>query len=148
MRRTLIAAAAVLPLTLGTAALAQNAAPPPPAAGPGPAEDAALPPPPRHAGPAWGVWHHRPGEAGRRAMPFDPRTFALFHPPANRQLTPADVQEIAQALLLWNGNHSWKVTDVQPAGDNRVGFTYAAPDGTAIAKFTVNTENGRIERVG
>lgn len=137
MRKTVLAA--FLPLALaagGGVALAQPAAPPPQAAG-GPA--------------GWhgNHHHHRFGRMHRhRPTLFAPGTFALFHPPANRQLDPAGVREIAQAILLWNGQHDWKVTDVKPLGNDRIGFAYAAQDGTVIARFAVNGATGRIARVG
>ena len=34
------------------------------------------------------------------------RTFALIYPQQDRNLTPPDVQKIAEAFLLWRGNHS------------------------------------------
>ena len=57
---------------------------------------------------------------------------------SGERLSPADVQKIAEALLLWNGNHVWKVTDVAERPDNTVGFSYAAGDGTVIARFSVD----------
>ncbi len=81
-------------------------------------------------------------------MSFLPGTFALFAPQPDKHLSPADVQEIAQAILLWNGNHDWKVAQVQPGENHRVTFAYAAPDGTVIAKFAINQDTGRITRVG
>ncbi len=50
--------------------------------------------------------------------------------------------------MLWNGEHDWKVTQVQSGQDNQVTFAYAAPDGTVIAKFAINQQTGRISRVG
>ena len=46
-------------------------------------------------------------------------------PRGDRKLTPPDVQKIAEAFLLWNGNHSWKVIDVAPAPDGTIGFALA-----------------------
>jgi hypothetical protein len=85
---------------------------------------------------------------GWRRRPFAFGTFALFHPPTDRQLTTADVQTIAQALLLWNGNHTWKVTDVASGPDGQIVFTYAAPDNTVIARFAVDPHTGRLSRIG
>jgi len=91
----------------------------------------------------WMQWRHmHEGRAGGL------RAFALFYRPADRQLTAGDVQKIAEALLLWHGNHSWKVADVAENPDNTVGFAYAAPDGTVIAKFTIDRKTGHIARVG
>ena len=150
MRKSLMIAAAGLTLAgaAGTVAIAQNA--PPPA----PTTDTATPP--QHPGPhgmghwmGMGGWMHRhgPGEHAR-AMPFAPGTFRLFARQPDKHLTPADAQTIAQAILLWNGEHDWKVTQVQSGQDNQVTFAYAAPDGTVIAKFAINQQTGRISRIG
>ena len=45
------------------------------------------------------------------------RNFALVYPQEDRKLTPPDVQKIAEAFLLWHGNHTWKVVEVAPAAD-------------------------------
>jgi hypothetical protein len=79
--------------------------------------------------------------------PFAPGTFALFPRDVDRHLSGADAQKIAEALLLWHGNHSWKVADVVENPDT-VGFAYTAPDGTVIARFTIQRKTGRIARVG
>ena len=77
-----------------------------------------------------------------------PRPFALVYRQPDRQLAPADVQKIAEAFLLWNGNHTWKVIDVAPTADGAIGFSLATPDGSVIAKFTMDPHTGRIPRVG
>ena len=76
------------------------------------------------------------------------RTFALVYRQPDRQLAPADVQKIAEAFLLWNGNHTWKVIDVAPTPDGPIGFSLATPEGGVIAKFTMDPHTGKIERVG
>ena len=76
-----------------------------------------------------------------------PGTFALLYRPADRQLTAGDVQKIAEAFLIWNGNHTWKVADVADSTDS-VGFAYAAPDGTVIAKFSMDKKTGHVTRAG
>jgi len=58
-------------------------------------------------------WHDGAGH-GR---PFTPGDFALIYREPDRQLAPADVQKIAEGFLLWNGNHSWKVTNVAATPD-------------------------------
>ncbi len=83
--------------------------------------------------------HRREGMAG---------TFALFYPTADRQLGPQDVQIIAQAILLWHGNHTWHVSDIAPGPDDTIQFAYTAGDNTPIARFTINVHTGRITRVG
>ena len=75
------------------------------------------------------------------------RQFALVYPTADRALSGPDVQKIAEAFLLFNGNHSWKVTEVTEE-QNRVTFAIATPDGTAIAHFAMDRHNGRPERIG
>ena len=62
-------------------------------------------------------------------------------------MTPADVQKIAEAFLLWNGNHTWKVIDVAPTPDGAIGFSLATQDGSVIAKFTMDPHSGRIRRI-
>lgn len=144
----LIAAALSLAAAGGTAALAQNAAPQV-------TTDNAVAPAPQHPGGhemgmRWGHHHHGEHDRGkhRRPMMFTPGTFALFAPQPDKHLTPADVQQIAQAILLWNGNHDWKVSQVQPGQNHQVTFAYTSQDGTTIAKFAINQDTGRIARVG
>jgi hypothetical protein len=122
---------------------------PAPPAGPGP-NGPAIGTPQAPGGGQSGQWR-RPGEwregmAQRHWMRM--RTFALFFRPADRQLTPPDVQKIAEAFLLWNGNHTWKVIDVAPTSDGQVGFAYAAPGNTVIARFSMDTKTGRLTRTG
>ncbi len=81
-------------------------------------------------------------------MPFAPGTFGLFYRQPDKQLSAADVQEIAQAILLMNGEHDWKVTQVQPGPDHQVSFAFATADGTVIAKFAMDQATGRISRTG
>ncbi|MGH7155674.1 MAG: hypothetical protein ACREF3_17240, partial [Acetobacteraceae bacterium] len=97
-------------------------------------------------------WMHRDRDARRadmqRERSFTPGTFRLFFHPADRQLTPEDVQKIAEAFLLWNGNHTWKVIDVAAGSDNRISFAYATPDNTVIARFSMDAHTGRLTRTG
>ena len=67
---------------------------------------------------------------------------------ADRQLAPADVQKIAEAFLLWNGNHTWKVGNVAATSDGPIGFSVATPEGSVVAKFTMDPHTGKITRVG
>jgi hypothetical protein len=101
-------------------------------------------PSPMQPGPMHPDWMHGPG--GMRALHQRLRQFALIFPAADRALTGADVQKIAEAFLLWNGNHSWKVTDVAEEPD-RVTFAFATPDGTVIARFAMNRHTGRPHRM-
>jgi hypothetical protein len=75
-------------------------------------------------------------------------TFTLVFPQADRNLTPPDVQKIVEGFLLWRGNHTWKVIDVAPASDGAIGFALATPDGSVIARFTMDPHSGRLSRLG
>ena len=154
MRKILLAAAVSSLAAVGGAAFAQNASQAP---APGAETQSETVPQPgaQPRGPhemRMGWWHHRHGGHGLgergREMPFAPGTFGLFAPQPDKHLSPADVQQIAQAILLWNGNHEWKVAQVQPGQDHQVTFAYVTQDGATVAKFTVNQDTGRITRVG
>jgi hypothetical protein len=93
-----------------------------------------------HRGAVMGVMAHRMAER-RQLM----RDFALIYRPDDRALTPADVQKIAEAFLLWNGNHTWKVTNVATAG-TLIGFDLATKDGSIIAHFTMDPKTGHLDR--
>ncbi len=84
--------------------------------------------------------HLRPGQ-GLRA-------FALIYRQPDRQLAPADVQKIAEAFLLWNGNHTWKVTDVAATADGPIAFSLTTPEGSVVAKFSMDPHTGQITRLG
>jgi hypothetical protein len=134
MRKTILTALAVL--TIGGAAsgvLIANAQPAPPAGMEG------------RPGMGWmqrGEDGHR-GERMRRM-----RTFGLIYPQEDRKLTPPDVQKIAEAFLLWNGNHSWKVVEVAPTADGDIGFALATQEGSVIARFTMDPHTARVTRTG
>ncbi len=137
MRKLILAAATAFVIGgAATGALMAQAQPAPPP--PGPGMDA--PPPPPHP---W--MHGMRGMHGNRP-PFG--TFALVFRHEDRQLAPADVQKIAEAFLLWQGNHSWKIVDVAPTSDGPIGFSVATQEGTVIARFTMDPHSGRIGRVG
>lgn len=74
------------------------------------------------------------------------RNFALVYPQADRNLTPPDVQKIAEAFLLWHGNHTWKVMEVAPAADGTIGFALATQEGSVIARFSMDPHTGRVTR--
>ena len=155
MRRLLMAAVAAMVLTGGgvaamQVALAQPASPPPAA------RDEEAGPPPHGPGPHGGMMggmmgemmeHHPGGPHEHAEMMRRMRTFSLLWTAPDRNLSGADVQKIAEGFLLWHGNHTWKVTDVQEQGD-RVAFSLATPDGGTIASFTMDRHTGRIERTG
>ena len=90
-------------------------------------------------------WRHGPGRDGARAI--RPRDFALIYRQPDRRLAPADVQKIAEAFLLWNGNHSWKVTDVAAAQDGPIGFSLTTPEGSVVARFAMDPHSGQLTRV-
>ena len=131
-------------------ALAQPA-PPPPAGTP--ADDGGA------AGPRE-RWHSAPdgprppmmGQMGpmhrMHERMIDPSLFALMYHPADRKLTPPDVQKIAEAILLWFGNHTWKVTEVGAAADGKIKFAYATADGSVVARFTMDSRTGKVVRTG
>ena len=83
---------------------------------------------------------------GRRV--HAPGTFALIYRQQDRQLTPADVGKIAEAFLLWRGNHSWKVVDVTATSQGPVAFGVATAEGSVIARFTMDPHTGRVTRTG
>ena len=153
MRKSVLGAVMALSIAVagGGALIAygQPAPGPAPAAGPAP-NGPVVTAPQRPEGGAWMQWHRpgwRIGMMRHRWMRM--HTFALFFRPADRQLTPPDVQKIAEAFLLWNGNHTWKVIDVAPApGTGQVNFAIATPDNVVIARFSMDTKTGRLIRTG
>jgi hypothetical protein len=142
MRKTLLATLAVLALggTTTGIVIAHAQPAPPPAAVDGP--------PPHH--PHWMGWMRggREGPEMEGRGPMAHRTFALVYRQEDRKLTPPDVQKIAEAFLLWNGNHSWKVVEVAPTPDGAIGFGLATQEGSVIARFTMDPHSGRVTRTG
>ena len=106
------------------------------------------PPPPGMGGPPWRQhwmgWMR--GGAEGPGRPGMMRNFALVYPQEDRKLTPPDVQKIAEAFLLWNGNHTWKVVEVAPASDGAIGFALATQEGSVIARFTIDPHSARVTR--
>ncbi len=144
MRKTILATVAVLAIGGGTAGvlIAQAQPAPPPTAAGGP------PPPAR---PQWMGWMHRTqdgrdGRGGHWAAMR--RSFGLVYRHDDRQLAPPDVQKIAEAFLLWNGNHTWKVANVKSVSDSTVGFDLTTASGDVIASFSMNPHTGRLTRNG
>jgi hypothetical protein len=140
MRQTLLAAAAAFVIGgIATGAVLSQAQPAPP-----PAEQMeGAPPHPGMMG--WG--HHMMRERMEH-RPFSLRTFALIYRQEDRNLAPADVQKIAEAFLLWNGNHTWKVGNVAPNADGPIGFSLTTPEGSVVAKFTMDPHTGKLARIG
>jgi hypothetical protein len=145
MRKIILAATTAFVLGgIATGAVLSQAQPP----GPPAAQIDGAPPPAPH--PWMGWMHHHPGPdgAGWQHREGGLRKFALIYRQADRQLAPADVQKIAEAFLLWNGNHTWKVTDVAPTSAGPIGFSLSTAEGSVVAKFTIDPHTGKIERVG
>ncbi len=135
MRKLILGAAAVLLIGAGsTGILIAHAQPAPPSA------SDQMGGPMQHSN--WMGWRHRMG--GPKGL----RAFALIYRQADRQLSPPDVQKIAEAFLLWNGNHSWKVVDVKPTPDGAIGFSLATQEGSVIASFTMDPHSARVTRTG
>jgi hypothetical protein len=110
-------------------------------------------PPPGSDDPPWrqhmmGWMMHRGQDWQGEGMMRRLRTFALVYPQDDRKLTPPDVQKIAEAFLLWHGNHTWKVVEVAPAADGTIGFALATQEGSVIARFTMDPHSGRVTRTG
>jgi hypothetical protein len=142
MRKSILAALAVLAMAgVGTGVLIANAQPAPAPAG----VDGSS-----HDGPPWMGGMHRAqhGREMHRHRAVAPGTFSLVHRQRDRQLSPADVQKIAEAFLLWNGNHSWKVTEVAATSDGAIGFALTTAEGSVIARFTMDPHSGRVTRNG
>ena len=95
-------------------------------------------------GPGMGPWANRWHEHRAQRMELL-RTFALVNRAEDRKLTPPDVRKIAEAFLLWNGNHSWKVLNEKPEGDV-IGFDLATADGSVIAHFTMDPKTAHLSR--
>ncbi len=139
MRKTILTTLAVLAIGGATTGIMiAQAQPAPPAPGlDGPSS--------RQHGMAW---MHHGHDGGQRDGMQRLRNFALVYPQADRKLTPPDVQKIAEAFLLWHGNHTWKVVEVAPAADSTIGFALATPEGSVVARFTMDARTARVTRAG
>jgi len=108
-------------------------------------------PPPAAGDPPDGGWHRGPPPGGpgwhHHAMQRM-RTFTLLYHVDDRHLTAPEVQKIAEAFLLWNGNRTWKVVEVAPGSDDKIGFAFGTADGSVIARFTMDAKTGRVARTG
>lgn len=153
MRQTILAAAAAFIIGgIATGAVLTQAQPAPPAE----SMDGGPPRGPSDGGPPrghhWMGWaeHRHPGPMGQgwRDQHGVMRTFALIYPQKDRDLSPADVQKIGEGLLLFRGNHTWKVTDVAPTSEGAIGFSLSTPEGSVVAKFTMDPHTGEVHRAG
>jgi hypothetical protein len=102
---------------------------------------------------------HRPGGWRDRHLASDgmhhfhrhmtmARNWGLFARQPDKRLTEADVQTLAQAMLLRHGNHAWKVTEVTQNQNDTASFAFATQSGDVIARFTMNERTGHLRRVG
>lgn len=139
MRHTLLAAAAAFVIGgIATGATLSRAQPAPP-------PDQQMEGMPPHPGMMGWMRHMHDWKHER---PFNPGDFALIYRQADRNLAPSDVQKIAEAFLLWHGNHTRKVTNVAATADGPIGFSLTTPEGSVVARFTMDPHTGRIHRVG
>lgn len=139
MRQTLLAAAAAFVIggiAVGAAVSHAQPAQPP---------DQQMEDTPPH--PGMMGWMHQMHDR-MHERPFHPGDFALIYRQEDRNLAPADVQKIAEAFLLWHGNHTWKVTNVAATADGPIGFSLTTPEGSVVARFTMDPHTGHIHRVG
>jgi hypothetical protein len=90
-------------------------------------------------------WRHR---LQHDRMMARNRDNGLFFPVADKALTQADVQVLAEAMLLRHGNHTWKVADVAQNQDNTVSFAFTTAEGGVVARFAIETQTGHLRRVG
>ena len=139
MRKTLLAAAAAFVIGGATVgALVSHAQP--------------APPPPRRrlmgrGGRTLAGWVGCTGCA-RAAGRWRLRTFALVYRQDDRNLTPPDVQKIAEAFLLWKRQSH--LEGGRRRGDVRWRDRLLAGDagGLGIARFTMDPHTGRVTRTG
>lgn len=138
MRNSIVAVATAFVIGgAATGAFVAHAQPVPPAAPPPGAMMDGPPPSP---------WMQRMRGPHMEGPGFE--TFALVHRQEDRQLSPADVQKIAEAFLLWHGNHSWKIVDVTATPEGPVSFAVATPEGSVIARFTMDPHTAKVTRRG
>jgi hypothetical protein len=70
----------------------------------------------------------------------------LVYTAPDRKLTAGDVQKIAEAFLLWHGNHGWRVTSLTDDAD-RVSFAIATEQNAVVATFSMNRHTGALTRL-
>ncbi len=147
-KKVIVGMVAAAALSGGVAAWAQTAPPaPPPAPGDGgPRPERAMDGMDRPMDPMGGPMMHREGDMRHGGWMQRFREFSLIYPARDKALSGPDVQKIAEAFLLINGNHTWKITEVTEQPDT-VTFAVAVPDGTAIAHFSMDRHTARPERI-
>jgi hypothetical protein len=131
-----VATASIAGFTAGTLLTQAGAQPAPPPATGGPPAPGGWGMGPHPGGPGW--WRHH--------VMHQIRTFALLYHSDDRHLTAPEVQKIAEAFLLWNGNRTWKVTEVAADADGRISFAFATAEGGVIARFAMDSKTGRVHR--
>jgi len=89
--------------------------------------------------------HQMKGWSHAGAEGTDP--LALVYDAPDKQLTVADVQKIAEAFLLWRGNHFWRVSNLAMDGD-RVVFSVVTAQNAVVASFAINRHTGVLLRTG
>ena len=87
-------------------------------------------------------WQH-----ARLRWQDDTGPFDLVYAAPDRALTQADVQKIAQAYLLWHGNHEWQVVNLATDGDS-VTFAIATGQKAVVATFAMDRHTGAVVRTG
>ncbi len=87
--------------------------------------------------------HHGMHHGGMRG-PFG----GLVYPREDKQLTAPEVQRIAEAMLLWQGERSWKIAQLREAANNTVEFAVTTAEGSVVARFSVDRKTGRPRRIG
>jgi hypothetical protein len=87
-------------------------------------------------------WIH----TGGPALAFGPETLGLVYDKPDKELTEADVQKIAEAFLLFHGNHSWRVTNVVLNGDVVI-FAIATDQNAIVATFAMNRHSAELQRL-
>lgn len=151
MRKSVVAVVAVV-MAMGTAgAVLAQQGPGGPAGGPmGPGGGPGMMRGDQDGHHGWRRMHD--GREGMREgmgqRPFNPRDFALLPRVEDKKLTTAEVQKVAEGMLLWMGNRTWKVVDVKEAADNKISFGLALPEGGVVARFDMDRKTGAVHRAG
>ncbi len=84
-------------------------------------------------------------QSGRTTLAQGPATIGLLYTAPDRKLSQDDVRRIAEAFLLWHGNHEWRVTQLASDADH-VTFSIATAQNTVIAGFSMDRHTGMLNR--